>query len=201
ANSLSSIGCNIAHQLALRGAKIYIGARNFAKAQAGINEILSRYSPQSPSLDPSKLKPFVAAIDDYAAVKAATEKFLKAETRLDILVNNASFLPLSLKYDAHGINQVMATNHLGPFLLTKLLLPLMEKTARADSNSDVCIVNVTSSTIDQIPSTHSFASVEAWNDPFGGESNPLQFVHRYAYSEVANVFFFFFFYKGAAAAF
>ncbi|KAJ4299839.1 hypothetical protein N0V90_005085 [Kalmusia sp. IMI 367209] len=185
ANTLSSIGGNIALELALRGAKVYVGARNAQKAKAGIQEILTR----SPSIDASNLKPFIAAVDDYAAVKAAAEKFLKEESRLDILVNNAGVFPLSLEYDSYGINKVMATNHLGPFLLTKMLLPLLERTARADANSDVRIVNVSSSAIDVVPPTHSFSSLEDWNAPFGGDDNPLQFLHRYAYSKVANVLF------------
>ena len=63
ANSLSSIGGNTAHQLALLGATVYIGARTAEKAAAGISSMLAL----SPSLSPSQLKPFVAAIDDYNA--------------------------------------------------------------------------------------------------------------------------------------
>lgn len=185
ANSLSSIGGNIALQLALAGAKVYVGARNLEKANSGIREILAH----SPIIDASQLKPFVAAIDDYAAVKSAAEAFLLEETRLDILVNNAGIFPLSLEYDQYGINKVMATNHLGPFLLTKVLLPLMEKTSQAYPDSDVRIVNVSSEMIDVVPPTHTFDSLEAWNDSFGGANNQLQFVHRCGYSKVANVLF------------
>lgn len=185
ANSLASIGGNIAHQLALKGAKVYIGARNLEKARAGIKEILA----QSPSIASSHLRPFVAAIDDYAAIKAAAEKFLEEETRLDILVNNAGILPLSVDFDDYGINNVMATNHLGPFLLTKMLLPLLEKTAKEIPTSDVRIVNMSSTAIDAVPPECSFATLNAWNDPFGGDSNPFQFLHRYGYSKAANVLF------------
>jgi NAD(P)-dependent dehydrogenase (short-subunit alcohol dehydrogenase family) len=185
ANSLSSIGGNIAHQLALLGARVYIGARTLAKANAGIKEILA----QSPSICPSNLKPFVAAVDDYAAVKAAAEIFLKSESRLDILVNNAGIFPLALEYDQHGVNKVMATNHLGPFLLTTTLLPLLKRTSNASPDSDVRIINVSSLAIDVLPPGHSFSSLEAWNDDFGGEANPNTFLHRYAYSKIANVLF------------
>ncbi|KAJ4352223.1 uncharacterized protein N0V89_007570 [Didymosphaeria variabile] len=185
ANSLSSIGGNIALQLALKGAKVYVGARSLSKANAGIKEIIS----QSSSIDPSNLKPFVAAVDEYAAVRAAAEAFLRKETRLDILVNNAGIFPLSLEYDQYGINKVMATNHLGPFLLTMILLPLLKATSAATLNSDVRIVNVSSTAIDVLPLGHSFASFEAWNDSFGGDDYPLQFLHRYSYSKVANVLF------------
>jgi NAD(P)-dependent dehydrogenase (short-subunit alcohol dehydrogenase family) len=185
ANSLSSIGGNTAHQLALKGAKVYIGARTLAKANAGIKEILT----QSPSISPSNLKPFVAAVDDYAAVKTAAETFLKTESRLDILVNNAGIFPLSLEYDQYGVNNVMATNHLGPFILTKTLLPLLKRTSGASQNSDVRIINISSSAIDALPPSHSFSSLEAWNADFGGETNPLRFLYRYAYSKAANVLF------------
>ncbi|KAL1597715.1 hypothetical protein SLS60_008201 [Paraconiothyrium brasiliense] len=185
ANTTSSIGGSIAHQLALRGAKVYVGARSLAKANTGIKEIIA----QSPSIDASNLQPFVAALDDYVAVRAAAEAILQKETRLDILVNNAGIFPLSLEYDQYGVNKVMATNHLGPFLLTMLLLPLLKRTSAAAPDSDVRIINVSSTAIDALPLGHSFASLQAWNDSFGGDDNPLQFFHRYAYSKVANILF------------
>ena len=117
------------------------------------------------------------------------KNFLCEEDRLDILVNNAGILPLENEIDAWGVNKVMATNHLGPFLLTTLLLPLLEKTARAEAASDVRIVNVSSSAIDYLDGGHSFGSLEAWNDDFGGEGNPMHYMQRYAYSKAANVLF------------
>lgn len=185
ANSLSSIGGHIAHQLALKGAKVYIGARNFSKATAGIKEILA----QSPSIDPSNLEPFVAAVDDYAQVTSAAKAFLKSEERLDILINNAGILPLAQEFDQYGVNKVMATNHLGPFLLTRTLLPLLKKTSAATPDSDVRIVNVSSGAIEYNPPGHTFASLDDWNNDFGGEDNEMEFMHRYAYSKVANVLF------------
>jgi len=183
ANALASIGGNIAYQLALRGAKVYIVSRNLDRCKAAIKEMLAR----SHAISISNLKPLVADMGDYAAVRLAAEKFLEQEERLDILVNNAGIFPLTLEFDCFGVNKVMATNYLGPFVLIKTLLPILERTAKSDPASDVRIVNVSSTAINAAPPITSFASLEAWNDPFGGNENPDQHLQRYAYSKVAGL--------------
>lgn len=81
----AGLGWNTAHQLALKGAKVYIGARSKDKAQGGIDAILEA----SPSVPKENLGLFVADFEDLKQVKAAAEQFISTETRLDILVNNA----------------------------------------------------------------------------------------------------------------
>lgn len=185
ANSLGGIGGNIAHQLALKGAKVYVGARSLEKANAGIKAILS----QSPSINASSLKPFVADIGNYPAVKDIAEKLLQEEQRLDILVNNAAILPVEVENDSWGVSTTMGTNYLGPFLLTKLLLPLMEKTAKEDSGNDVRIVNVASTGHYFTPPGAGFASLSDWNNTFDGIPNQPPIVNRYAFSKTANILF------------
>jgi NAD(P)-dependent dehydrogenase (short-subunit alcohol dehydrogenase family) len=71
--------------MALRGAKVYIGARNEIKALEAIEEM----KRESLTIGAGQLKPFVADLGDLKAVKEAAQKFIATENRLDILVNNA----------------------------------------------------------------------------------------------------------------
>lgn len=56
-------------------------------------------------------------------------RFLATETRLDVLVNNAAHLPNERLTSEDGFEMQMAVNHLGPFLLTNLLLDVLRSTA------------------------------------------------------------------------
>ena len=77
-------------------------------------------------------------LSDLGSVRRFAEEFLAREQRLDVLVNNAGVLPAARTLSADGIELTFATNVLGPFLLTELLLPLLRASAPAR------IVNVSS---------------------------------------------------------
>jgi NAD(P)-dependent dehydrogenase (short-subunit alcohol dehydrogenase family) len=85
-SSSDGIGYHTAHQMALKGAKVYIGARNETKAIEAIKEM----KRESPNIEVDQLHPFVADMGDLKAVKEAARKFMATEGRLDILVNNAA---------------------------------------------------------------------------------------------------------------
>ena len=77
-------------------------------------------------------------LSDLQSVRQFVERFTAQADRLDVLVNNAGVLPSSRALSAGGIEMTFATNVLGPFLLTNLLLPLLERSAPAR------IINVSS---------------------------------------------------------
>ena len=78
-----SIGYNVAEQLAIKGAKVYIGARSLEKAQSAVSTLKSKYPT-------AELKPLVMDLSDLRQVQDVAQSFVKKESRLDILVNNAS---------------------------------------------------------------------------------------------------------------
>lgn len=115
--------------------RIFMGARSEAKAEAAIGDIKQIVPAANITflhLDLASLK----------SVKKAAETLLSETDRLDILVNNAGVMLANpgLTEDGYEIN--FGTNYMGPVLLTKLLLPLLERTATA--RKDVRIVNVSS---------------------------------------------------------
>lgn len=76
---------------------------------------------------------------DVSSLKSVREfavNFLKKESKLDVLINNAGRASVTKKRkSADGIEMTFATNHYGPFLLTHLLIDLLKK-----SNSSRIIV-------------------------------------------------------------
>jgi NAD(P)-dependent dehydrogenase (short-subunit alcohol dehydrogenase family) len=84
-SSPNGIGFHTALQLAVKGAKVYVGARSVAKAQEAIKEMRTRDS----SIGADRLHPFVADLGDLKAVRTAAENLMASTDRLDILINNA----------------------------------------------------------------------------------------------------------------
>ncbi|KAF5611693.1 light induced alcohol dehydrogenase Bli-4 [Fusarium subglutinans] len=181
ANTPDGIGYHIAHQLALKGAKVYIGARNLQKATKAIRTMLA----ESPQLKPESLVPFAVDMGNFKQVQFAARKVVAEEPRLDILVNNAAVIARPLDKDGNGISVSFGINHLGPFLLTRELLPLLNKTQA--EHPGVRIVNVASTAHYDVPTGAKFGSLEDFNNAYGSENEPLANYLRYGYSKLATI--------------
>ncbi|WP_225744871.1 SDR family NAD(P)-dependent oxidoreductase [Marinilactibacillus sp. Marseille-P9653] len=69
-------------------------------------------------------------LSDLASVKGAAATIRDRYTYIDCLINNAGMVSTSRKKSVDGYELMMATNYLGPFLLTHELLPLVENSLR-----------------------------------------------------------------------
>ncbi|KAL9266942.1 Short-chain dehydrogenase TIC 32 B, chloroplastic-like protein, partial [Drosera capensis] len=130
------IGIETSRVLALRGAHVIIAARNLEAAKQAKETILQ--DNQSARVDVLQL--------DLASIKSIKEfadNFNALNLPLNILINNAGimFCPFQLSKD--GIELQFATNHLGHFLLTNLLLENMKNTAKT-SGIQGRIINLSS---------------------------------------------------------
>lgn len=114
----TGIGKATALDLARRGARLVLACRNRYKAEAAIADIQQETGSTNVvfmQLDLSSLK----------SVRCFTETFLKTESRLDLLINNAGLVADGRTEDGFGIE--FGVNHLGHFLLTNLLLERLEE--------------------------------------------------------------------------
>ncbi|KAK9169890.1 hypothetical protein Syun_002030 [Stephania yunnanensis] len=130
------IGLETARVLALRGAHVVIGARNLEDANKGKQHIMNENGAARVTvlkLDLCSIK----SIEEFA------KSFNALDLPLNILINNAGimFCPFQLSKD--GIEVQFATNHLGHFHLTNLLLDKMKRTAKA-TGIEGRIVNLSS---------------------------------------------------------
>jgi NAD(P)-dependent dehydrogenase (short-subunit alcohol dehydrogenase family) len=119
--SASGIGFKIAETLYAKGGKVYIAGRSPQKAQEAI-EAIQRAVPQSEGA----LEFLLLVLDDLSTIKDTVDAFGSKESKLDVLFNNAgvSQPPLG-SVSKQGVELQLATNCLGPFLLTKMLQPLL----------------------------------------------------------------------------
>ncbi|KAJ3998315.1 short-chain dehydrogenase [Lentinula boryana] len=194
-NSPLGIGWNIANQLALKGAKVYIHARSLERAQAGIVAILANSraasqdsnSANTKEVSAKQLEPFVVDLGDLKAVRKAAAAFAEKETRLDILVHNAAVLACGLELNEYGISTSMTINHIAPFLLTLELLPLIKSTAR--SHPGVRIVTLSSVAHTLLTPDVKYDSLSSINNDFGERDGEQANLQRYGYSKLANLLF------------
>jgi NAD(P)-dependent dehydrogenase (short-subunit alcohol dehydrogenase family) len=124
------IGKASAIALGAMGAKLVLVCRNKDKAQAAIADI-ERCGAKDVEL-------LIGDMGSQADIRRVAGEFKAKHDRLDVLLNNAGVLVTSRRTTVDGIEETFATNHLGYFLLTNLLLDVLKKSAPAR------IVNVSS---------------------------------------------------------
>jgi NAD(P)-dependent dehydrogenase (short-subunit alcohol dehydrogenase family) len=84
------------------------------------------------------------------AVRTADEITLLTD-RVDVLVNNAGGMAKAMVVTPEGLEANFASNHLGPFLLTDRLLPLLKRAAADGPKGSVRIINTSSDASEMIP--------------------------------------------------
>ena len=140
----SGVGLELCTVLYQAGAKVYLAGRSEANAQYAISHIKA-LSPTSAG----ELIFLSLSLDDLKTVKPAVEVFTSKESKLDVLFNNAGVsLPPRGSVSVQGQELQMATNCLGHYLLTQLLLPTLRHTAESASPAAVRVVWTSSIAVD-----------------------------------------------------
>jgi retinol dehydrogenase-14 len=120
----SGMGKEIALALAGMGATLVMVCRDRQRGEAARSDVIASTGNQSVEL-------LVADLSSQRSIRAAVNEFTATHDRLDVLVNNAGMSSPTRQETADRIETVFATNHLGPFLLTNLLVPLLRASAPA----------------------------------------------------------------------
>ncbi|KAK4420343.1 Short-chain dehydrogenase B, chloroplastic [Sesamum alatum] len=132
----SGIGAETARVLAKRGARLVLPARNLKAAEDTKARITSEF-PQA------EIIVMTLDLSSLHSVRTFVAHFHSLNLPLNLLINNAGRFSYDHGVSEDGIEMTFATNYLGHFLLTKLLLEKMIETAEA-SGVQGRIVNVAS---------------------------------------------------------
>ncbi|KAL1189515.1 Short-chain dehydrogenase TIC 32 B [Cardamine amara subsp. amara] len=132
----SGIGAETARVLAKRGARLVLPARSIKTAEETKARILSEFPD-------SEIIVMHLDLSSLASVRRFVANFESLNLPLNILINNAGKYAHKHAISEDGVEMTFATNYLGHFLLTKLLLKKMIETA-SQSGVQGRIVNVTS---------------------------------------------------------
>jgi retinol dehydrogenase-12 len=163
------IGHVTAGVLAQRGARVLLGCRTSERGEAAAARL--RAAAGSTALD---IEPFPVDLGDLASVRAAPAAFLAGGRPLHALINNAGVAGTrGLTRD--GFELTFGVNHLGPFLLTRLL------EARLREGAPARVVNVSS----QAHRSARGVDFSVLQQPALSRSG----IHEYAVSKLCNVLF------------
>ncbi len=119
----TGIGKATAASLAGRGATIFIAGRSRERTQPTIDELAAQTGN-------SELHFLALDLGDLDSVRACAQEFLAAGRPLHVLINNAGMAG-KRGMTASGFELAFGTNHVGPFLLTSLLLDRLRESAPA----------------------------------------------------------------------
>ncbi|KAM9409866.1 retinol dehydrogenase 12-like isoform 2-T2 [Pholidichthys leucotaenia] len=120
----TGIGKFIAMDFARRGARVILACRSESRGSAAVDEIREKTGNSDVHLR-------LVDVSSLDSVRQFAEKILAEEKALHILVNNAAVSGMPKQITKDGFEISFATNHLGPFLLTNLLLDLMKRSSPA----------------------------------------------------------------------
>ena len=114
----SGLGRATAEALALRGDEVILAGRSAERMRPVLDDVRARQ--RSAAVDFLHLD-----VSDLGSVERAARTFLDTGRPLDTLINNAGIAGTQA-LSADGFDLTYATNHIGPFLLTRLLLPALK---------------------------------------------------------------------------
>ncbi|KAH7127323.1 retinol dehydrogenase [Dactylonectria macrodidyma] len=153
---------------------IFLASRSVANAEAALKDIKAAVP------NPAPISVIELDLASLNSVHRAANEFLRQSSELHLLINNAGIMacPPGLTKDGYEIQ--FGTNHIGHALLTKLLLPVLEKTAQ--TGSDVRIITLSSNAEQFAPTPTPYNP-----DELKTEMTSKSTFARYGISKLANL--------------
>jgi NAD(P)-dependent dehydrogenase (short-subunit alcohol dehydrogenase family) len=156
----AGIGKAAAVALARRGVQVVGVVRDAGRGRAAAQEIRDR----APAAEVDLLAADLSALDQ---VRQLAEQIRTRYDHLDVLLQNAGVALYRREATVDGYERMLATNHLAPYLLTRLLIDRLEaagtKPARVISVSSRAHRQVRRIPWDDLQSEWSYSAIRAYN--------------------------------------
>ncbi|PHH71644.1 hypothetical protein CDD82_6396 [Ophiocordyceps australis] len=154
--------------------QIWLAARDPTKAKTALDQIKNQVPNAS-------IKTVQLDLASFDSVVTAAKTVIAESDRLDILMLNAGIMATSPDLTKDGYEMQFGTNHMGHALLTKLLLPLLDKTAKTGADVRVAVLSSTA---------HGMGPRQGIVfDSLKTKAGDMGAMQRYGQSKFANVLF------------
>ena len=120
----TGIGYEMARALADKSATVILACRNQEKGAAAVRQIEQEHPD-------AKAEFLQVDLSELALVRRFAGEFTRRHNRLDILINNAGIMATPFERTVDGFELQFATNYLGHFALTGLLLACIIRVPQA----------------------------------------------------------------------
>jgi len=147
----SGIGLEAAKALAAQGWRIIALGRDPQRSAAALRDIRAAAGAGQ------SVEMIIADLAILRDVDSAAREVAASTKRIDVLLNNAGGTPKERVVTAEGNEATFVGNHLGHFLLTHRLMPLLLNAAADQTRGAVRIINVSSS-------AHEYSTGLDWDD-------------------------------------
>ncbi len=152
--STSGLGKATAFALAQQHATVILGCRNKQRGEAVLAEI--KAASRAANVDLLLLN-----LSVQHSVRTAVGEFENRYDHLEVLINNAAVFKRQRTLTADGYETMFATNHLGPFLLTNLLLERL-KASPAARILTITAPSTTKIAFEDLQAEHKFSALHAF---------------------------------------
>lgn len=161
----AGLGYEVALYFASKGAQVIGCGRSLTRLKQAQANILASYPH-------ARLEMLECDLSSFKSIETFAQTIRFEYPTLDILMNNAGVMAIPYATTQEGYEMQLGVNHIGHFLLTALLMPHLNSSAR--------IINVSS--MAHINGTFNL------EDPFF-KSRPYHSFNAYAQSKLANLLF------------
>ncbi len=121
----SGLGFGLTGRLAAAGAEVVMAVRNREKGEQAMAQLLRQHPD-------ARLRLLDLDLASLESVRSAARSLLDEDRAIDILINNAGIMAVPDRREtADGFELQFGSNHLGPFALTGLLMPALQRAATA----------------------------------------------------------------------
>jgi NAD(P)-dependent dehydrogenase (short-subunit alcohol dehydrogenase family) len=170
----SGIGLVAAKALAAQGWRVIAHGRDpgrCAKAEAEIR------AAAAPGAEVEMVRADLSLVSEAARL---ADEIAARTDRIDVLLNNAGGTPKTQEITPEGNEATFVANHLGHFVMTERLLPLLRRAAAGAAPGATRIINVSSS-------AHESAPGFDWDDPQMFQN--FVPIRAYCNAKLANIYF------------